>query len=211
VINRYSQKIFGTVLNLSILLLILQGCASDSQQVAQSANRTNDASPAYIIGAGDTLNIFVWGNTELGGEVPVRPDGRITTPLVEDVIASGKTPTQLAREMEIKLSRFIKKPVVTITVLEFVGRYSEQVRVVGQVVNPQSIPYREHITLLDVVIAVGGLTEFAAGNRATISRTIGNNQQTIKVKLEDLLEDGDTSANMRMYPGDVLFVPEAWF
>lgn len=210
-INRYSQKIFGTVLNLSILLLILQGCASDSQQVAQSANRTNDASPAYIIGAGDTLNIFVWGNTELGGEVPVRPDGRITTPLVEDVIASGKTPTQLAREMEIKLSRFIKKPVVTITVLEFVGRYSEQVRVVGQVVNPQSIPYREHITLLDVVIAVGGLTEFAAGNRATISRTIGNNQQTIKVKLEDLLEDGDTSANMRMYPGDVLFVPEAWF
>ena len=113
--------------------------------------------------------------------------------------------------MEYKLSRFIKKPVVTVTVLEFVGRYTEQVRVVGQVVNPQSLPYREHITLLDVIIAVGGLTEFAAGNRATISRTINNKQQTIKVKLEDLLEDGDTTANMRMYPGDVLFVPEAWF
>ncbi len=171
----------------------------------------NKPTANYIIGAGDTLRIFVWGNAELSGEIPVRPDGRITTPLVEDIVASGKTPTQLAREMEQKLKRYMKKPVVTVTVTEFVGRFTEQIRVVGEVANPMTLPYRESITVLDVIIAVGGLTDFAAGNRATIVRNVNGKTITLQVKLEDLLKDGDVNANLYMQPGDVLFVPEAWF
>lgn len=171
----------------------------------------NKSTAEYIIGAGDVLKIFVWGNAELSGEIPVRPDGRITTPLVEDIVASGKTPTQLARDMERKLKRYMKKPVVTVTVTHFVGRFSEQIRVVGEVTNPMTLPYRESITVLDVIIAVGGLTDFAAGDRATIARRVNGKIKKIHVKLDDLLEQGDLSANLPMKPGDVLFVPEAWF
>ncbi len=194
------------------LFLTIQACSTSasSDHVVVNAD-ANKPTPNYIIGAGDTLRIFVWGNSELSGEIPVRPDGRITTPLVEDIVASGKTPTQLAREMEQKLKRYMKKPVVTVTVTEFVGRFTEQIRVVGEVANPMTLPYRESITVLDVIIAVGGLTDFAAGNRATIARTVNGKTKNIKVKLEDMLEDGDVSANLYMQPGDVLFVPEAWF
>ncbi len=194
------------------LVLILQACSTSNltEQAIISAHN-NKPTPEYIIGAGDTLKIFVWGNAELSGEVPVRPDGRITTPLVEDMVASGKTPTQLARDMEKKLKRYMKKPVVTVTVTQFVGRFTEQIRVVGEVAKPMTLPYRESITVLDVIIAVGGLTDFAAGNRATIARTVNGKIKKIHVKLDDLLEEGDMSANLYMQPGDVLFVPEAWF
>ena len=189
--------------------MLLHGCASNSEP--ENVDLSNVKTPLYLIGAGDTLNIFVWGNTDLSGEFIVRPDGRITTPLVEDVTASGKTPSQLARDMEQRLSRYIKNPVVTVTVTQFVGRHDEQIRVVGEVTNPLTLPYREHVTVLDVVIAAGGLTEFAAGNRATIVRNIGGKSKRIPVRLKDLVEDGDLTANTRMYPGDVLFIPEAWF
>jgi polysaccharide export outer membrane protein len=188
---------------------MFNGCASNSEQ--ENAELQNADTPYYLIGAGDTLNIFIWGNPDLSGVFIVRPDGRLTTPLVEDVIASGKTPSQLARVMENKLSRYIKNPVVTVTVTGFVGRHNEQIRVVGEVTTPLTLPYRENITVLDVVILAGGLTEFAAGNRATIARTFNGKRQKISVKLKDLVTDGDLSANIRMYPGDVLFVPEAWF
>lgn len=171
----------------------------------------NNTMPAYIIGPGDQLQIFVWGNPELSTTVPVRPDGRITTPLIEDVIASGKTPVQLAREMEKYLSAYIKTPVVNVIVTGFVGRYSEQVRVIGEAVKPQTLPYRENMTLLDVMIAVGGLTEFSAGNRASIVRTINGKQAAFRVRIDDLLKDGDISANTGMMPGDILIIPEAWF
>jgi len=193
------------------LFIVIQACSTSTSPNHAVINTDNKPAPNYIIGAGDTLRIFVWGNAELSGEIPVRPDGRITTPLVEDIVASGKTPTQLAREMEQKLTRYMKKPVVTVTVINFVGRFTEQIRVVGEVTNPMTLPYRESITVLDVIIAVGGLTDFAAGNRATIARTVKGKTENIKVKLEDMLEDGDVSENLYMQPGDVLFVPEAWF
>ncbi len=194
------------------IVLIMQACSTSKSSEHVVTNADNDKLTAeYIIGAGDVLKIFVWGNAELSGEIPVRPDGRITTPLVEDMVASGKTPTQLARDMEQKLKRYMKKPVVTVTVTQFVGRFTEQIRVVGEVTKPMTLPYRESITVLDVIIEVGGLTDFAAGNRATIARTVNGKSKKIQVKLDDLLEQGDLSENLHMQPGDVLFVPEAWF
>ncbi len=194
-----------------LLALLLGGCASKGGGAADAG--LDDAAPApqYIIGPGDNINIFVWGNNELSASVPVRPDGRITTPLVEDVQASGKTPSQLAREMESHLKRYIKNPVVTVIVTGFVGRFSEQIRVVGEATQPQAIPYRERMTLLDVMIQVGGLTEFASGNRASIVRTVDGEQRQIKVRLNDLIRDGDISANVLMQPGDILIIPESWF
>lgn len=176
-----------------------------------SAEGDTEQTTIYKIGPGDSLKVFVWGNPELSSDVTVRPDGLITTPLVEDVRASGMTPTLLARELEKKLSLYVKSPKVTVTVTHFVGRYKEQVRVVGQAAKPQSIPYRENMSVLDVVIAAGGLTEFAAGNRATLVRVENGNKTSIKVRLDDLIRDGDISANVDIKPGDVLIIPESWF
>ncbi|MCU7918151.1 MAG: polysaccharide export protein [Candidatus Thiodiazotropha sp. (ex Dulcina madagascariensis)] len=178
---------------------------------SSSASAGGPSSPMYVIGPGDTLNVFVWGDSELSTDVVVRPDGLITTPLVEDLPASGQTPTELARNLEQRLSKFVKNPKVTVSVREFVGRYTEQVRVVGQASQPQSVPYREGMTLLDVVIAVGGLTEFAAGNKATVVRQVNGKTTQYRVRLDDLIRDGDISANVRMLPGDVLIIPETWF
>lgn len=189
-------------------LALLTGCAS--YPTLKSASYAGEA-PMYLIGPGDSVNVFVWGNPDLSATVPVRPDGRITTPLIEDVQASGKTPTQLAREMEKRLARYIRNPVVTVIVTGFVGLYSEQIRVVGEAAKPQSIPYRENITLLDVMIAVGGLTEFADGNRGVLVRTVNGKRHQYTVRLDDLLKNGDISANVDMLPGDVLIIPEAWF
>jgi polysaccharide export outer membrane protein len=164
----------------------------------------------YIIGPGDTLNINVWRNPELSMSVPVRPDGRITTPLVEDIPATGQTPTQLARTIEKALSKYIQDPVVTVIVTAFKGPLERQVRVVGQAAQPQALPYTEKMTLLDVMIAVGGITEFADGNKATILRGTDKPQQ-FTVRLRDLVKLGDVSANVEMRPGDVLIIPESFF
>lgn len=164
----------------------------------------------YLIGPGDNVNIIVWRNPEVSMSVPVRPDGKITTPLVEDLPATGRTSTQLARDIEKALSKYIQEPVVTVVVTNFVGPYSEQIRVIGQTTRPQSLPYRENMTLLDVMIAVGGLTDFAAGNNATILRTAGGREQ-FGVRLDDLINGGDISANVEVRPGDVLIIPESFF
>lgn len=190
---------------------ILTGCAAIGGSTALEGTTTDGSTPPYIIGPGDSVNVFVWGNPDLSATVPVRPDGKITTPLVEDVQASGKTPTELAREMEERLGTYIKNPVATVIVTSFVGRFSEQVRVVGQAAQPQSLPYREQLTLLDVMISVGGLTEFASGNSASLVRTEDGTQKQYRVRLDDLLNDGDISANVAMRPGDIVIIPEAWF
>ena len=209
-IKMHTPRTFVFSLALVVLPLLLGGCATNTLPTLGPATYGGDA-PFYLIGPGDNVNIFVWGNGELSSSVPVRPDGRITTPLVEDVMASGKTPTQLARDMEKELSRYIKNPVVTVVVTGFVGRYSEQVRVLGEAAQPQSLPYKEHLTILDVMISVGGLTEFAAGNNAKIIRMVDGKQMQYGLRLDDLIQDGDITANVDMLPGDTLIIPEAWF
>ncbi|MGX4641075.1 XrtA/PEP-CTERM system exopolysaccharide export protein [Massilia sp. SYSU DXS3249] len=165
----------------------------------------------YLIGPGDAVNIIVWRNPEVSMSVPVRPDGKITTPLVEDLPAAGKTSTELARDIEKALAKFIQQPVVTVVVTGFIGNYGEQIRVIGQAAKPQALPYRRDMSLMDVLIAVGGVTEFASGNRASIIRTVDGKQQKLRVRLDDLIKDGDISANMPMRPGDILVIPESFF
>ncbi|HET9978255.1 MAG TPA: XrtA/PEP-CTERM system exopolysaccharide export protein [Burkholderiaceae bacterium] len=165
---------------------------------------------SYIISPGDTLNIIVARNPELSMSVPVRPDGKISAPLVDEMLAQGKTSVQLARELETALSKYVRDPVVTIIVTGIVGSYSEQVRVVGEAARPQFLPYKQKMTLLDVMIAVGGLTDFAAGNRAIILRTTEGNKQ-YAVRLKDLIKGGDISANVEMRPGDILIIPQSLF
>ena len=193
-----------------LLLIAISGCATKYPPL-EGGPPPALATPDYIIGAGDSINIFVWRNPELSTGVTVRPDGRITTPLIEDVQASGKTPTQLARDMEKELEVYIKNPVVTAMVSGFQGPYSEQVRVVGQAANPQALPYRDQMTILDLVIAVGGLTEFADGNKSTIVRVVDGEWQQFGVRIDDLLNRADISANTHLLPGDILIIPESWF
>ncbi len=164
----------------------------------------------YIIGPGDSLQIFVWRNAELSATVPVRPDGKISTPLVEDMIAVGKTPSKLARDIEAVLADYIRTPQVNVIVTNAVSTFS-QVRVLGQVITPQAVPYREGMTVLDAILAVGGLGEFAAGNRGKIVRTEAGKPREIKVRIGDLVNDGDVSQNLPLKPGDVLVVPESRF
>jgi polysaccharide biosynthesis/export protein len=190
--------------------LILVGCGT-TQTHPPPPSMALGHGPDYLIGPGDNINIFVWRQPELSASVPVRPDGKITTPLIEDVPASGKTPTQLARDMEEVLATYIRDPIVTVIVTGFVGPYSQQVRVVGQAVNPQALAYRENMTTLDVMIAVGGLTEFAAGNRATLVREVDGQVRQYGVRLNDLVKRGDISANVPVLPGDTLIIPETWF
>jgi len=192
---------------LAVSILMLCGCVSQQPVVAQDPLQQHD----YLIGPGDNLSITVWHNPEVSLTVPVRPDGKISTPLVEDLSASGKTATELARDIEKALSKFIQQPVVTVIVTGFVGTYSEQIRVIGQAAKPQALPYRKEMSLLDVLIAVGGMTEFASGNKASILRTIDGKQQKLPVRLNDLMKDGDISANMAMRPGDILVIPESIF
>ena len=163
----------------------------------------------YVVGAGDTLNIIVWRNPELSLSVPVRPDGKLSTPLVDELVVQGKTSVEIARDVEKALSKFVRDPVVTVIVTGFVGPYSEQVRVVGEAAKPQFLPYKQKMTLLDVIIAVGGLTDFADGNSAVIFRASeGDKRYTVRIK--DLIKRGDISANVEMKPGDVLIIPQGW-
>ena len=190
------------------VVLFLSGCASTLPPITMDAQPpTHD----YLIGPGDNVNITVWRNPEVSQSVPVRPDGKITTPLVEDLPASGKTATQLARDIEKVLGKYIQQPVVTVIVTGFVGPYTEQIRVIGQAAKPQALPYREDMSLMDVMIAVGGITDFASGNKASIIRVVSGKQQSFGVRLNDLIRQGDISANTLMRPGDVLVIPESFF
>jgi polysaccharide export outer membrane protein len=197
------------------MTMLMAGCATKYPLLPSSLgippSTTSPDNYFYLIGPGDSLNIFVWRNPEVSMSAVVRPDGMITTPLVEDLPVSGKTPTQVAREVEKALAKFIKDPMVTVMMSNFVGPYSEQIRVVGEAAKPQALPYRQRMTLLDVMIAVGGLTTYADGNRATIVRMVDGKQRQYNVHINDLLKDGDIMANVDMLPGDTLIIPESWF
>ncbi|WP_265941727.1 XrtA/PEP-CTERM system exopolysaccharide export protein [Dechloromonas sp. A34] len=191
---------------ITAVALVLSSCASHPEAPVSAAS----ADYSYKIGPGDNLNIVVWRNPELSMNVPVRPDGKISAPLIDDLNAMGKDSTSLARDIEKELAKFIRDPVVTVIVTGFVGPYSEQIRVIGEAAKPQILAYKQKMTLLDVMIAVGGITDFADGNRATILRTSENNAQ-YTVRLKDLVKRGDVTANVEMKPGDVLIVPQSWF
>ena len=193
---------------LGVSLVVLAACAGPKFPPAPVAAATQDYS--YIVGAGDNLNIIVWRNPELSMSVPVRPDGKVTTPLVDELVAQGKTPTEIARDVEKALAKFVRDPVVTVIVTGFVGPYSEQIRVVGEAAKPQFLPYKQKMTLLDVMIAVGGLTDFADGNSALIVRAAEGDKR-YSVRIKDLVKRGDITANVEMKPGDILIIPQGWF
>ncbi|MDP2028626.1 MAG: polysaccharide export protein [Thiobacillus sp.] len=167
----------------------------------------------YLLGPGDSVSVFVWRNPEVSGSFPIRPDGKMTMNLIEDMQASGKTPTQLARDIEKALSKYIQEPIATVIVSGGIGPYNQQIRVLGEATTPQALGYREGMSLVDVMIASGGLTDFADGNKSYISRIIKENGERTQlgVRLEDLIRDGDSTANVEIRPGDVLVIPESLF
>jgi polysaccharide biosynthesis/export protein len=213
----YLSRIRRTLLAFNMLgclmaPLLISGCENaPTTPVQQPA--VDVSQDQYVIGSGDQLSIFVYHNPDLSEPgVAVRPDGKISTPLIEDIVAAGKTPSQLAREIEGRLGKYVQDANVTVIVRGFVGPPDRQVRVIGEATDPIAIPYREHMTLLDVMIATKGLTKYAAGNRAVIVRLgPGGKQTPIKVRLSDLIKDGDIKQNVEMAPGDTLIIPQSWF
>ncbi|MFC3051204.1 XrtA/PEP-CTERM system exopolysaccharide export protein [Kordiimonas pumila] len=191
-------------------VLIISGCSNHGKLPPAPFVPPNEGpGPGYLIGPLDRLNVFVWRNPELSVGITVRPDGRLSIPLIDDLPATGKTPSQLARDIEEALGVYIQQPIVSIMVENFVGPFSQQVRVVGEAASPQAIPYRANMTLLDVMIQVGGLTEFAAGDRATLVRFEEGEQKEYGLKIESLIRDGEIDANVKILPGDVLIIPES--
>ncbi len=211
-----------------ITAFVVAGCAANQPAETQTAvvnasaqPATPDAAPTassrdntgyqYIIGPGDTLDVFVWGYKDLSVTVPVRPDGKITTRLIEDMQASGRTPTDLARDIESKYVTYVKNPTVTVTVNKFVGSPSQQIKVVGGGAEPKTVPFRNSMTVLDVMIEVGGLSKYSSGNKAVLVRNTNGKQQTYKIRLHSLLKKGDIRANRPVQPGDIIIIPESWF
>ena len=195
-------------------LAVLTGCETigggEKLPNAPNAAQTGATqSPDYLIGPNDELEIFVWRAPELSTEVTVRPDGRISTPLVEDMVAAGKSPSRLAADLERVLGEYVKTPQVTVIVSEFSGDFQQQVRVIGEAQQPIALPYQSGMTILDVMVAVGGLTEFAAGNRATLYRVQTGERKAYRLKLDDLLRKGKIGANVPVLPGDVILIPES--
>lgn len=190
-------------------LALIAGCSSTGKHPPAPAQAALE-DYSYVIGPGDSLNIVVWRNPELSMAVPVRPDGKISAPLVDELLVQGKNSKEVAREVEKLLGKYVRDPVVTVMVTSFVGPYSEQIRVVGEAARPQFLPYKQRMTLLDVMIAVGGLTDFADGNGATILRT-SDAGKVYSVRLKDLIKRGDVSANVEMRPGDILIIPQSFF
>ncbi len=202
------------ILMLSAVLGWVAGCSNTSslpQATTRASLTTNIDNYSYLIGPGDSLNIFVWRNPDVSGNFLVRPDGMITTSLVEDIPVSGKTPTALARDLEQELGKYIRDPIVTVSVSGFNGPFSEQVRVIGEASSPRAINYTEDMTLLDLMIKVGGLTEFADGDDAKLIRVVDGVQREYPVFLHSLIKEGQISANVDILPGDILIIPEAWF
>lgn len=202
---------------LSVLMLgaaaVLSSCSTWGPQYPAPPEATSQlrAEHKYKIGPGDTVEIFVWRYPEVSTTVPVRPDGFITAPLLEDIPAAGKTPTELARDLEEQLVVFLRDPLVTVIVQGFVGVFPDQIRVLGEATGARALPYRDGMTLLDLMIEVGGITEFASGNRATLIRVEDGEQKQYTVRLDDLINDADLSANTDLRPGDILLIPQSWF
>lgn len=191
-------------------VLMLSACGGLSGEAVEGTV-TTATNPDYLIGPGDTLQVFVWRSPDLSVTVPVRPDGRISTPLIQDMVATDKTPSQLSEDIEKELARYIQEPVVTVIPTSFIGPFSQQVRIIGEATRPQALPYREGMSVLDVMIAVGGVTPFAAGNRASLIRKRDGKDIQIPVNLDGLMNDGDITANRPVLPGDVLVIPQSWF
>jgi len=194
----------------ALVLGILAACSGLSKAYPPAPTTALPSDYNYIVGAGDTLNIIVWRNPELSMSVPVRPDGKVTTPLVDELVAQGKTTTEIARSVEKELSKLVRDPVVTIIATNFIGPYSEQIRVIGEATRPQALAYKKNMTMLDVMIAVGGLTDFADGNAASITRA-SEGEKRYSVRLKDLVKRGDITANVEVKPGDILIIPQGWF
>jgi polysaccharide biosynthesis/export protein len=203
------RRSFSVALTAAVALAVT-GCGG-APQLPPAPPASSLPSAEYRIGPGDSLNIFVWRNPELTVTVPVRPDGRVSIPLVEDVVAIGKTPTALAREYEQRLAKYVKEPLVTVIVENFVGPIPEQVRIIGEAAQLRALPYRADMTVLDAMIAVGGLTRYAAGNDSVIVRTVNGQQNTYAVHLADLIKDGDISSNVALQPGDIVIIPQRLF
>jgi len=201
------RTMLQSIIGIAVLSLAVAGCQTPYPQAPVTAT-TPDYD--YRIGPLDTVNVIVWRNPELSMSVPVRPDGKITTPLVDDLPALGKTPSELERDMEKALVKYIRDPVVTVVVTTFAGPVNEQIRVIGEATKPQVLAYRRQMTVLDVMIAVGGLTDFADGNSARIFR-VADGGKIYAVRLRDLVKRGDITANVDMRPGDILIIPQSWF
>ncbi|MGB1139475.1 MAG: XrtA/PEP-CTERM system exopolysaccharide export protein [Halioglobus sp.] len=191
--------------------MLITGCGSTSYPEVAASERAAQPDYQYVVGPGDTMEIFVWGNEELTTGGVVRPDGKLTTRLVEDLQASGKTSTELAREIEQAYSEYVRQPVVSVIVNGFVGVPEQRVRVVGEATNPTGVPYSQHMTLLDLMIAVGGMTEYADGNSSVLVRTEDGRQVSYGLRLDDLIKDGDITANITLMPGDIVIISESWF
>jgi polysaccharide export outer membrane protein len=207
---RNRELFAAVVLSVFIVAALLSVVAAAAETPTAPAPATSNVAPDYVIGPGDTLQIFVWRNADLTTTVPVRPDGKISTPLVEDMIAVGKTPTALARDIEKALAEYVKSPQVNVIVTQPASAFS-QVKIIGQVLHPQALPYRDGMTVLDAVLAVGGLAQYAAGNRAHVVRMDNGKEKEIRVKLDSLVNNGDMKQNLSLRPGDVLVVPESRF
>ena len=212
-INLLKTARFAAVLGVLAGVSVLGGCATEGGSRPELPQASGDAqySTRYRIAPGDVVQIFVWRNPEVSTSVPVRPDGLLSAPLLEEVPAAGKTPAELARDLEGELSTYLRDPLVTVIVNSFVGTFREQIRVVGEATEPRALLYNDSMTLLDVLIQTGGITDFADGNNATLVRVVDGKQQEFRLRLDDLVRDGDISANVDMRPGDVVIVPEAWF
>ncbi|MBN9532685.1 MAG: polysaccharide export protein [Alphaproteobacteria bacterium] len=213
-VAKFTSVIGGVLRRLGLVgagaaVLILAGCAGSGEAPPPVTNAASQSE--YLIGPGDSLQVFVWRNPDLSTTVPVRPDGRISIPLVEDIVAAGKTPTELARDLETRLKKYVTDPVVTVIVSNFVGASGQQIRVVGEAAQPKAVPYHAKMTVLDAMIDVGGLTPYASGNRATLVRTVNGKQTSYNIRLDDLLKDGDMSANAPLQPGDVIIIPQTYF
>ncbi len=205
--GRWGRLCGAALLMVSVLL---GGCASVAGDYPAAPRNVDVQDHRYRIGPLDTVNVVVWRNTDLSATVTVRPDGRISTPLVEDVMAADRSPADLARDIEKALAKYIREPVVTVVVSGFQGTYAEQIRIVGEATRPQAVPYRQNMTILDVMIQAGGLTDFADGNGAVLVRSAENGKQ-FRLRLKDLLKRGDISANVAVRPGDIVIVPQSWF
>ena len=212
-----SKTPLNRLLAATAMAMALSGCGAGASgpqlEPARFVAMQEGPGEEYVIGPLDELTVHVWRNDELGAQVQVRPDGRITTPLVTDMPAVGKTPTMLAEDIRLQLSQYIEEPLVTVIVNEFAGTFSQQVRIVGATEQPASLPYRANMTLLDAMIAVGGLSEYAAGNRAKLTRfdRESGEQREYALRLSDLLRRGESEANVMLRPGDVIIIPESMF
>src|SRR5215813_3139081 len=208
----WGQKVQRILLGVlfATTVVTLAGCGG-APELPPAPPASSLPSAEYRIGPGDSLNIFVWRNPELTVTVPVRPDGRLSIPLVEDVVAIGKTPSALAREYEERLTKYVKEPLVTVIVEGFVGPIPDQIRIIGEASQPRALPYRADMTVLDAMIAVGGLTRYAAGNDTVLIRTAQGEQNTYSVHLNNLIRDGDIDSNVALRPGDILIIPQRLF